>query len=92
MDRTGEAEHIYIQRTIGRLTHKINKIMTLEQIKKAISEGTKVYWQNTGYEIQQGKEGLMVQSTIIDCSFPLTDEHGEFLYFKELDFFTLINK
>ena len=31
--------------------------MTLEEIKKAVNSGKKVYWSNKGYEIQEDRNG-----------------------------------
>lgn len=31
--------------------------MELEEIKKAVTDGKKVYWSNKGYEVQKDKHG-----------------------------------
>lgn len=66
--------------------------MTLEQIKKALADGKKVYWSNKGYEVIKDNIG---QYLIIwdrggkgEYCIGLTWLNGLTLNGKEQDFFT----
>lgn len=43
----------------------MGEIMTLDQIKKAVDLGQKVYWKNEGYQVIKDKKG---QYLILHCS------------------------
>jgi hypothetical protein len=63
--------------------------MNLEQIKKAIAEGKKVYWSSGLYEvIKDGNQYLIKCSSNGHC-IGLTWADGKTLNGKESDFFTI---
>lgn len=65
--------------------------MTLQQIKDAISEGKKVFWSNTSYEVVKSGKDYLIAHTGGHC-IGLTWADGTTMNGKEKDFFTTENK
>ena len=63
--------------------------MTLKEIKKAVSEGRRVYCGNKGYEVMDGgKAGLLINCTANGYAIGLTHADGVTMNGKPSEFFT----
>ena len=67
--------------------------MTLNEIKQAVDNGTKVYWSNPSYEVIKDKKGqyLIVRKST-GFATGLTWADGKILSGKEDEYFTLNNQ
>jgi len=64
--------------------------MNLEQIKKAIEEGKKVYWGNRAYEVIKDSVGqYLVYCSLNEYCFGLTHVDGVTLSERESSFFVM---
>lgn len=64
--------------------------MTATEIKKAIDNGQKVYWSNSGYEvIKDNKAQYLIRCTSNNYCIGLTWQDGTTLNGKEDDFFVV---
>lgn len=63
--------------------------MTLEEIKQAISNGKKVYWSNTTYQVVKDSKDQYLIKHIGGSCVGLTWQDGITLNAKEGDFFTI---
>lgn len=61
--------------------------MDLQEIKQAISEGKKVYWSNTSYEVIKSNDDYLIKCNNNNHCIGLTWEDGTTLNGKESDFF-----
>jgi hypothetical protein len=70
------------------ITQFKTKKMTLEQIKKALSEGKKVFWSNENYEVISSLSQYWIRSKSNDHYIGLTHKDGKTLNGEENEFFT----
>ena len=67
--------------------------MTLNEIKQAVDNGTKVYWSNPSYEVIKDKNGqyLIVRKST-GFAMSLTWADGTILSGKEYEYFIINNQ